>query len=202
MCGHSGGERSLGETKYIIGDSYTVGKVWASTFSTNWRKNWALGAFWENVENAFFTRKKRKNEKKCILNHLLGPNNLKCTLKMEEYDDWWIFLPSDILDIIQTSPDTPRHHPDTLDRGVFAYAKALEENAIAESTDSSSILFHFMWHLYYPRHLPHTLRHNPDTPRHHPDTPDIGVLAYEKALEEKAIAESKDSSSTALNSYK
>ena len=106
------------------------------------------------------------------------------------------------LDIIQTSPDTPRHHPDTLDIGVFAYEKALEEKAIAESTDSSSILFHFMWHLYYPRHLPHTLRHNPDTPRHHPDTPDIGVFAYEKALEEKAIAESKDSSSTALNSYK
>ena len=43
------------------------------------------------------------------------------------------------LDIIQTSPDTPRHHPDTPDIGVFAYEKALEENAIADSTDSSSI---------------------------------------------------------------
>ena len=32
---HSGGEQSLGETKYIIGDSYTVRKVWASTFGIN-----------------------------------------------------------------------------------------------------------------------------------------------------------------------
>ena len=32
---HSGGEQSLGETKYIIGNSYTVGKVWASTFGIN-----------------------------------------------------------------------------------------------------------------------------------------------------------------------
>ena len=32
---HSGGERSLGETKYIIGDSYTVEKVWASAFVIN-----------------------------------------------------------------------------------------------------------------------------------------------------------------------
>ena len=32
---HSGGERSLGETKYIIGDSYTVGKVRAGTFGIN-----------------------------------------------------------------------------------------------------------------------------------------------------------------------
>ena len=31
----SGGERCLGETKYIIGDSYTVGKVWATTFRIN-----------------------------------------------------------------------------------------------------------------------------------------------------------------------
>ena len=37
---HSGGEQSLGETKYIIGDSYTVGNVWASTFGINWR--WGL----------------------------------------------------------------------------------------------------------------------------------------------------------------
>ena len=33
--GHSGGEQCLGETKYIIGDSYTVGKVWATTFGIN-----------------------------------------------------------------------------------------------------------------------------------------------------------------------
>ena len=32
---NSGGEQSLGETKYIIGNSYTVGKVWASTFGIN-----------------------------------------------------------------------------------------------------------------------------------------------------------------------
>ena len=32
---HSGGEQSLGESKYIIGDPYTVGKVWASTFGIN-----------------------------------------------------------------------------------------------------------------------------------------------------------------------
>ena len=54
---HSGGERSLGETKYIIGDSYTVGKVWASTFGINWRTNWALGAFWENAKIDFFAPK-------------------------------------------------------------------------------------------------------------------------------------------------
>ena len=30
--GHSGGEGRLGEKKYIIGVSYTVGKVWASPF--------------------------------------------------------------------------------------------------------------------------------------------------------------------------
>ena len=35
IIGHSGGERSLGETKYIIGDSYTVEKVWASAFVIN-----------------------------------------------------------------------------------------------------------------------------------------------------------------------
>ena len=29
---HSGGEGRLGEKKYIIGVSYTVGKVWASPF--------------------------------------------------------------------------------------------------------------------------------------------------------------------------
>ena len=32
LLGHSGGEQSLGETKYIIGDSYTV---WATTFGIN-----------------------------------------------------------------------------------------------------------------------------------------------------------------------
>ena len=32
---HSGGEQSLGKTKYIIGNSYTVGKVWASTVGIN-----------------------------------------------------------------------------------------------------------------------------------------------------------------------
>ena len=54
---HSGGEWSLGETKYIIGDSYTVGKVWATTFRINWRKKWPLGSFWENAEIAFFAPK-------------------------------------------------------------------------------------------------------------------------------------------------
>ena len=54
---HSGGEWSLGETKYIIGDSYTVAKVWATTFGINWRKKWPLGAFWENAEIAFFAPK-------------------------------------------------------------------------------------------------------------------------------------------------
>ena len=34
ITGHSGGKQSLGETKYIIGDSYTLGQVWASTFGT------------------------------------------------------------------------------------------------------------------------------------------------------------------------
>ena len=60
QCGapeHSGGERSLGETKYIIGDSFTVGKVWASTFGINWPTNWALGAFWENAKIDFFKPK-------------------------------------------------------------------------------------------------------------------------------------------------
>ena len=35
LAAHSGGEQSLGKTKYIIGNSYTVGKVWASTFGIN-----------------------------------------------------------------------------------------------------------------------------------------------------------------------
>ena len=51
---HSGGEWCLGETKYIIGDSYTIGKVWATTFGINWRKKWPLGAFWENAKIEFF----------------------------------------------------------------------------------------------------------------------------------------------------
>ena len=51
---HSGGEWSLGETKYTIGDSYTVGKVWATTFRINWRKKWPLGSFSENAEIAFY----------------------------------------------------------------------------------------------------------------------------------------------------
>ena len=54
---HSGGEQCLGETKYIIGDSYTVGKVWATTLGITWRTNWPLGAFLENAEIAFFTPK-------------------------------------------------------------------------------------------------------------------------------------------------
>ena len=39
------------------------------------------------------------------------------------------------LDIIQTSP---RHHPETLSVWVFAFEKAQEEKAIAESKDSET----------------------------------------------------------------
>ena len=32
---HSGEERSIGETKYIIGNFYTIGIIWANTFKIN-----------------------------------------------------------------------------------------------------------------------------------------------------------------------
>ena len=64
ICEHSGGEQSLGETKYIIGDSYTVGKVWASTFGINWQTNLPLGAFWENAKIAIFAPKNNFGGKK------------------------------------------------------------------------------------------------------------------------------------------
>ena len=54
---HSGEERSIGETKYIIGDFYTIGIIWANTFKINWRKNWPLGAFWEIAKIALFAPK-------------------------------------------------------------------------------------------------------------------------------------------------
>ena len=51
------------------------------------------------------------------------------------------------------------------------------------------------------RHPTASFRHPQTLSRHYPDTPNIGVFAYERALEEKAIAESNDSYSTVFNSY-
>ena len=45
---HSGGEQSLGQTKYIIGMSYIVGKPWTIRFCITCWKNLALRAFGEN----------------------------------------------------------------------------------------------------------------------------------------------------------
>ena len=46
-----------------------------------------------------------------------------------------------------------------------------------------------------------SFRHPQTLSRHYPDTPNIGVFAYDRALEEEAIAESNDSYSTVFNSY-
>ena len=51
------------------------------------------------------------------------------------------------------------------------------------------------------RHPTASFRHPQTLSRHYPDTPNIAVFAYEKALEEKAIAELNDSYSTVFNSY-
>ena len=51
------------------------------------------------------------------------------------------------------------------------------------------------------RHPQTTSRHPQTLSRHSPDTPDIGVFAYERALEERAIAASNDSYSTVFNLY-
>ena len=52
------------------------------------------------------------------------------------------------------------------------------------------------------RHPMAPFRHPQTLSRHYPDTPNIGVFAYERALEEKAIAESNDSLySTVFNLY-
>ena len=52
------------------------------------------------------------------------------------------------------------------------------------------------------RHTKTSFRHPQTLSRHYPDTPNIGVFAYERALEEKAIAESNDSLySTVFNLY-
>ena len=51
------------------------------------------------------------------------------------------------------------------------------------------------------RHPKASFRHPQTLSRHYPDTPNIGVFAYERALEEKAIAKSNDSYSTVFNSY-
>ena len=94
---HSGGEWSLGETKYIIGDSYTVGKVWASTFGINWRKNWPLGAFWENAKIAFFASKiifEVRIKPSCDYTFRAGPNLMWSSSRASNYDDFlffWIF---------------------------------------------------------------------------------------------------------------
>ena len=81
----------------------------------------------------------------------------------------------------------------------FRRGRSLGEKAIAESNDSSSTVFNSNG-IYITPVICQTpldiIQTSPDTPRHHPDTPDIGVFAYEKALEEKAIAESKDSETT------
>ena len=53
----------------------------------------------------------------------------------------------------------------------------------------------------YARHPKASFRHPQTLSRHFPDTPNIGVFAYERALEEKAIAKSNDSYSTVFNSY-
>ena len=46
------------------------------------------------------------------------------------------------------------------------------------------------------RHPTASFRHPQTLSRHYPDTPNIAVFAYERALEEKAIAELNDSYST------
>ena len=67
------------------------------------------------------------------------------------------------------------------------------KKAIAESKDSSSTVF-ISYDIYttpYTCQTPLGIIHpSPNTLRHHPDTSDIGIFAYEKAQEEKTIAES------------
>ena len=56
-----------------------------------------------------------------------------------------------------------RHYPDTPNIAVFAYERALEEKAIAESDKYYSTVCNLFDIYITPRHLPDTLRHHPDT---------------------------------------
>ena len=51
------------------------------------------------------------------------------------------------------------------------------------------------------RHPKASFRHPQTLSRHYPDTPNIAVFAYERALEEKAIADPNYSYSTLFNLY-
>lgn len=54
MTSHSGGEHSLGQTKYIIGIIYIFEKPWTIRFGITCWKNLALRAFGENGQKRIF----------------------------------------------------------------------------------------------------------------------------------------------------
>ena len=91
------------------------------------------------------------------------------------YDQIWFVLDSQYT---RQYPESPKHPPDTVQTPSRHPTDTPKFSTFWLWRKGNSLIWQllfnclwFIWHLYSPRHLPHTPRYDPDTHRHHPDTP-------------------------------